>query len=398
MLKRLAGALLGALLTLMSSFAWGQEISEDLRQVQLAFEVSFFAHSAPELTLRADLKRAAWQAQLEATRSLQETPSLRLGLSQSLEQASWRARASARWEMDAPSSSSSYSVQLGLESRISFGQLALSVQFSPSGSTWTLQGWLKGPAWNLQIAQLQWQKDQWTLQGAELLWTLSQPLTVKVSFDSAKDLPLNLGLLWRFSPAEELSWLGQFIAAEEPSRWLWRKLELGLRSGPLSLGSSLSPSGSGWQEAWVEAEQPLRPDIDARGLVRWGPGGWLETQLAGRWHNLADSAQATLSLLPGSWRAQLEASKIDIGFNLQGKLGLGPAGIANGMLLGQALYEVALLNGVFNYTGSLWLLDLSGSVSSDVWELSGSSSWISSTGWDKGVLSLSRSWEFFEDR
>lgn len=374
--------------TLMSPTAWGQE---EEKQLQLGFEVSFFAHSAPELTLRVGLQRADWQAQLEATRTLEESPYFHISTSQSLEQAGWKATAETSWEMDAESSS--YSVQLGLERRDSFGELTLSLQLSPPESTWTLKGW----AWNLKISQLRWQGGRWALEHAELTWTLSKPLTLKVGFDGSKDLPLRLDILWRPSPKEELSWTEHFSL--EDMKWLWRAMELGLRRGPLSLGSYLPlpfSESDGWQESrvWVEAEQALRSDLAAHVRVRWGPGGWLDAQLTGRWHDLGNSAQATLDLAPGSWKVQLEAYKIDPDFNVQGKLGLGPEGINSLMLMGRAMSDVTLLDGLFNYSKSLWMLNLSGSLIRDFWELSSSTSWTSIMGFEKGTVGLKREWTF----
>ena len=373
-------------LALGSGIAWGQEIEEPL-YFELGVEVGFFARSAPELAVRVGAQREGFNIQFEVSRSLEQTPSWRLALAESMQMGNHKLSAEANWEPAA------YSLQLGLETRGTMGQLAISVLLSPPEvTTWTLRGDLQWRDLRLQLSQLRWQGDQLTVQGASLTWTPAQILTISGRWDGSKPLPLEVEAAWALPNATRIGLTGRF-AQQEGLHWAWREADMTLARGRLNGGLAFSPLG--WQEAWVERNVPLSERLEARGKLRVGPAGWLSAELGGRWNEpLAGSLQAGLTLSPDGWRVDSDASYWSSSVSFQGKLGAGPRGISNLLVTGRASPDGISLDGLFNYTGSFWLLNLSGALSQDVWTLSGSSSWTSLFGWDKASLGLGREFIF----
>jgi hypothetical protein len=124
------------------------------------------------------------------------------------------------------------------------------------------------------------------------------------------------------------------------------------------------------------------------------PEGWdlkLSTQISAA---MGSSLQGTLSLGGEGWGLHLEGQLLEFMGFLQGKMDLGPQGLTSLMLMGNTSLGELWLDGLLNYSGGFWLLDLSGSLPLGLWELLGSSSWSSLAGWEWGSLGVIRLFGF----
>jgi len=365
-------------LTLGGSTAWGQEVGERLR-LELAVEVGLFAHSPAELNLRTTLRREAWNLELAITRSLAQTPSVRIQLAERLQHRSWEI--GMELALEPPSN---IAAQLELKAQSAVGQLHLGVVVPPV--VWTAQGTLQRDDLRLQITGLQWRNNVFTLQKAEFRWTPQSNLNLTVQLDNSKPLPLHFEIAAAPLEGLQVSWISRF-ERQDDSSWIWREEELVLTRDRLQGGLSLSHLG--WQEVWIERSERFGGALDLKGRVRLGPVGWLSTQLGGRWGDpLSGSIQADLEISPSGWQLLADASRLSPNLTLQGKMGLNSGSISNLMILGRAMQGAAQLDGLFNYTGGFWLLNLSGSLSLETWTLNASSSWRSPLGWEKGSFGI----------
>lgn len=370
-------------LTLEGSIAWGQEVEEQLH-LELTVEVGLFAHSPPELNVRTTLRRGDWNLQLAITRSLAQTPSVRIQLAERLQYGSWGIGMEFVWEPSA-----GIAAQLELKAQSAIAQLHLGVQVPPVA--WTAQGTLQRDDLHLQITGLRWQNNVFTLQKAELRWTPQSNLNLTAQLDNSKPLPLHFEIAADLLERLQVSWISRF-EMQDDSSWIWREADLVLTRDRLQGG--LSVSHLGWQEVWIERSERFGGGLDLKGRVRLGPMGWLSTELEGRWGDpLGGSIQADLGISPSGWQLLADASRLNPNLTLQGKLGLNSGRISNLMLLGRAMQGTAQLDGLFNYTGSFWLLNLSGSLSWETWTLNASSSWRSLLGWEKGSFGITREFD-----
>lgn len=330
--------------------------------------------------------------QMDATRSLVQTPSLRMNFSEGLEYQGWRATVAASWE---PSGSL---LRLDLETRRTLGPARLQIGMGleaalPGAISWGLHGSLQHEGVSLQVKQLRWQEEQLLLKGAEFTWTPDPVTTLKAQLDSSKDVPLKLKLERTLSEESQVNWTGRFSPTED-GRWLWEDMRLELTQEPFGTGVKVSPLGL--QEFSLGGRQAIQEDSEASAAIRLGPAGeWLSTELGGAWHDpFSNSLQTSLTLSPEGWKAQAEGTWLDPNLSLHGNLAITPAGLSELMLLSRAMYDVALLDGLMKYSDRDWLMDLSGSVSQQDWQWSGSSSWTSRAGWEKASLSIGKEWRF----
>ena len=374
------------------------------RQLGIEVELSFSAASAPELSLSLTAQRDGFQGRLHVTRPLAQSPSWKLSLAESLQLGELTLGAEAGW------ASSGYSLELGVEgrARAQDARIALQLKLDSLGSTtWVLQGQGTLAPWGLplrgKIAQLEWGGTRVRVQGLELLWEPTPSLSVTLGYSGEKPLPLRVEI--RQALPQGSAARGEVRLASGESGWAWRELQLQWTKGRLSGGALLDPEG--WREAWIEQRIRLRAPgegegfsdgftLDLRkreiwGKLRWGPEGWRGTELGGRWEDpLGGALEGTVDLSAGGWSLNGNGRYLSPSLTLQGQWGYGPAGLSQLLLLGQGSLDELSISGMFHHTGSLWFLDLSGSVDFRAWELSGASSWSSLLGWEQATLGIGR--------
>jgi hypothetical protein len=387
----------GAWVVLCSYLSWSQlpEPSVEPRQVQVGIEVGFFVDGPPELTLHAGVQRGGWRAEIRATRDLSQSPSLRIGFAQSVEQPGWRVVGEANWE---PSQTS---LRLGLEAQGTLAAIGAHTQMNvsveaafPGGLAWEFQGSLQAEGLRVRVEPLRWQADQFAWESVDLAWSPDAAMTVRATLDSSTLYPLQLGLQRRLEEELEVQWTSRFALREHALwDWQWREMQVAATRGSWSTG--LVATLHGWQEAWIEGSHSFLAGSKGRGRLRIGPSGWLGTELGGTWRDPSSgSLQAGLKFAPRGWAAATDFSWFDPSFSLQGKVGLTPGGLEDLMLVGRAAGDAMALSGLLKYARGFSLLNLSGDISQEEWQWGGAASWTSQTGWENTSVSLGRGWSF----
>lgn len=426
------------ILGLSGGSAWGQGLEgppmppQPPARLELAVEVGFFAQAEPELTVRATWLKGPWQLSAEVTRTLIQSPSWRFRLSEHVSKGPATIGVGLGWE-----SRVGFSADFNLNWNDPPQRANISGGASPQeGMSWMLNWDLGWEDLSVQAEQLRFSTGRWeVLKRATLSWQPASWLSVRLQADRTGLKPLEVAVKHDLGGGLSLSILGQFAIDE---RLRLHGLGLGFTQGRLGAGVSLAPDGrwrsawlgsellrggvefsdEGWREIWVKGAQAVGSGR-LKGRVTFGPEGWrglkLEAGLpaplySGSLQGVLDlkkeswdlklstqisagpgsSLQGTLSLGTKGWGLHLEGQLLELIVFLQGKMDLGPQGIASLMLMGNAALGDLWLDGLFNYSGGIWLLDLSGGLPLGLWELLGTSSWSSLGGWEWGSLGVVR--------
>lgn len=416
-LARLAGITIGIGLYcwgLLSPWAWGQPFPPQPTRLEVTVELRFFSEAPLELALGATLLHSGWQLSGEFSRELTtQTPSWEFRLHEQVIMRPATLGVGLRWGSDPPA------IDLTALWNELNRKANLTLNFSSQGLQGLFSGSLKEEGFQLQIEQLRFSKAGMQLQKQmTLLWSPMSQLHLQLTLQPLSSPFMEAKL--EYMAGEHTSWsaLGRF-----PHELDKPEVEVAVQRGDVGLGVTFNADAQ-WKGLWLKGRRSLKAG-SFEGKLFIGPQGWKklkitgqldqflpQTQLQGNFqlHSTLAWEAALSAQVTGEWgsflRSRLrwnshqewglhaQGQLLELFGSLQGQLDWGQAGSLNLSLLGDLYLEDASIQSSFTYTSGFWLLDLSGTLPFDQWELLSTLSWSSLFGFESGSLGVTRFFSF----
>ena len=344
---------------------------------------------APEIDIDVTFEDDLGQLGLGLSRNLAQTDAYEVQLSESLKHRSWRLGTSIRWRYGATPTAG---VTIGW--RPDWGQAQLSINAPSSGVNWELSGRYRGNAWQLNLHKLtgtltsatlvhatwDWSPDSTPMSfGGRINRSQSPPLTLETNASLPHDV--NVRTTQRFSLDAGLG--------------SWRSTTLGAERDPVQASVDLDVNG--WQSVSATWERELVQDWTASTGISIEPAGWRESDLELAWQpDLTNELSGEITLRPDGWTVSPSVNwRTDQpSTSVNGALSLDPDGLGSARVNADASVGPLSLSGFSNYSGSTWMLDLSGSLTQRPWHLSAKGAWLGRLGFDGGTMRLGRDWSW----
>lgn len=377
---------------LVLAHAWGPIVQGAPHwRVDLNAELGFSALGPAELTLSTAVRGDRGHLTLELVRSLEPSPRYRIGVNGKLDMDRWRIGTQLTWRHRGATSAE---VELGVHH--AWGDATLTVAPVPAPLVWTIKG---GAAWDPLLVKLTGLTGDLTgeldLDGVAFEWVTAPRSTISGTFNPTQSEPLEIRI--EAPLFQQIGFDGTLGLARGASRadWRWAQADIALERSPIHTEFHLTPGG--WTSWSMRHTAKITEALQWGASTEFTPQGWAKNEARLSWApGPGANWTAKLTRDPSDWRLGASGSwaPFDRPWSIDGEGTIGPGGLRDGRVSARATPGDLFLDGLFDYSGGFWLLDLSGSLAHGPWTLEGASSWMAVFGWDQGSLSLHRDLRF----
>lgn len=379
--------LMGLLLVVGWSVSGWASASDLPWRLSAKINVSPLTSASPTVALETHLEGPVGSFHIRLARDPAQSRAYEITIGETLRRNPWTIGTELHWEIGQIPS-----ISFTLGARSSWGQASLKLQAPSRPIHWELSGYLRQSELQLNIRSLKGIGADVLLDGGSFRWSPdSLPLSIGGSLNREQSPPLTIDADAFLD--DDLSATASLRWHNDVGAWRWADTLWSLRHAPLA--ASIDVDRGGWAWASLEARTELTESLEGVAGLTIDPQGPIESELGVIWtRNFTNTLEGTWSVSRNDWAflPRINWTTDALSATINGSAAIQSSGLNSLLLNTEGALGDLSFDSLINYTGTLWILDLSGRAEWAPWTLRAQGSWLSLIGWDESGLSVGRDW------